>query len=81
VCLRHRANLLSGSRSFDPSSCSNLVPYLKLTKPSFLSARFVYFSDPSNQAYPLVRSFKDFILIGPLFLVYACLFALYACAR
>jgi hypothetical protein len=29
----------------------------------------VFFSDPSNQAYPLVRSFKSFLLIGVLFLV------------
>jgi hypothetical protein len=40
----------------------------------------VFFSDPSNEAYPLVRSFKAFLLVGALFLVYACLFALYACA-
>jgi hypothetical protein len=40
----------------------------------------VFFSDPSNQAYPLVRSFKAFLLVGAFFLVYACLFALYACA-
>jgi hypothetical protein len=53
---------------------------LKLTKPFFLQARFVCFSDPSNQAYPLVRSFKVFLLIGALFLLYACLFAMYACA-
>jgi hypothetical protein len=30
---------------------------LKQTKP-FFQARLVCFSDPSNQAYPLVRSFK-----------------------
>jgi hypothetical protein len=40
----------------------------------------VFFSDPSNRAYPLVRSLKAFILIDELFLV-AYLFALYACAR
>jgi hypothetical protein len=39
----------------------------------------VFFCDPSNQAYSLVRSFEVFLLIGVLFLV-ACLFALYACA-
>jgi hypothetical protein len=37
-------------------------------------AHFVFFSDPSNQAYPLVRSFIAFLLIDVLFLV--CLFAL-----
>jgi hypothetical protein len=34
---------------------------LKQTKPFFLEALFVCFSDPSNQAYPLVRSFKAFL--------------------
>jgi hypothetical protein len=29
----------------------------------------VFFSDPSDQAYPLVHSFKSFLLIGVLFLV------------
>jgi hypothetical protein len=33
---------------------------LKQTKPFFLQAHFVFFSDPPNQAYPLVRSFKAF---------------------
>jgi hypothetical protein len=42
-------------------------------------ASFVFFSDPSNRAYPLVCSFKAFLLVGALFLAYACLFALYAC--
>jgi hypothetical protein len=32
---------------------------LKQTKP-FFQAHIVFFSDPSNQAYPLVRSFKAF---------------------
>jgi hypothetical protein len=32
---------------------------LKQTKPYF-QAHFVFFSDPSNQAYPLVRAFKVF---------------------
>jgi hypothetical protein len=36
----------------------------------------VFFNDPSNRAYPLVRSFKVSLLIGALFLV-VCLFALY----
>jgi hypothetical protein len=45
----------------------------------FLLERFVFFSDPSNRAYPLVRSFKASLLISVLFLV-VCLFALYACA-
>jgi hypothetical protein len=41
----------------------------------------VCFSDPSNRAYPLVRSFKAFLLSGVLSLV--CLFVcfVYACAR
>jgi hypothetical protein len=43
-------------------------------------AHFVFFSDPSNRAYPLVLSLKAFLSIDELFLV-ACLFALYACAR
>jgi hypothetical protein len=77
VCLCHIANLVSSSRSFDPSSCSNLVTYLKLTKPFLFSARFVCFSGPSNRAYPLVRSFKAFLLIGALFLV--CLFVCFVC--
>ena len=34
------------SRSFDPSSCSDLVPFIKLTKPFLFSARSVCFSDP-----------------------------------
>jgi hypothetical protein len=37
----------------------------------------VFFSDPSNRAYPLVRSFKAFLLIGSLFLV--CLFVGFVC--
>jgi hypothetical protein len=40
-------------------------------------AHFVFFSDPSNRAYPLVRSFKAFLLIGSLFLV--CLFVGFVC--
>jgi hypothetical protein len=53
---------------------------LKQTKPFPFQAHFVFFSDPTNRAYPLVRSFKAFLLIGALFLV--CLFVcfVYACA-
>jgi hypothetical protein len=36
-------------------------------------AHFVFFSDPFNRTYPLVRSFKAFLLFGALSLV--CLFA------
>jgi hypothetical protein len=54
---------------------------LKLTKPFFFQAHSVFFSDPSNQAYPFVRSFKASLFIGALFLV--CLFVcfVYVCAR
>jgi hypothetical protein len=38
---------------------------------------FVFFSDPSNRSYPLVRSFKASLLIGALFLV--CLFVCVVC--
>jgi hypothetical protein len=38
---------------------------------------FVFFSDPSNQSYPLVRSFKAFLSSGVLFLV--CLFVCLLC--
>jgi hypothetical protein len=41
----------------------------------------VCFSDPSNQAYPLVRSFQAFLLIGALFLVCLLVCLVYACAR
>jgi hypothetical protein len=37
----------------------------------------VCFSDPSNQAYPSVRSFKAFLLSGVLSLV--CLFVCFVC--
>jgi hypothetical protein len=47
---------------------SSAIISSKLTKP-FPSKHFVFFSDPSNQAYLLVRSFKSFDLIGALFLV------------
>jgi hypothetical protein len=56
-----------------------IVISLKLIMAIFLLERFVFFSDPSNRAYPLVRSFKASLLISVLFLV-VCLFALYACA-
>jgi hypothetical protein len=55
---------------------SSAIISSKLTKP-FPSKHFVFFSDPSNQAYPLVHSFKAFLSSGVLFLVYACLFALH----
>jgi hypothetical protein len=38
----------------------------------------VFFSDPPNQAYPLVRSFKAFLLIDVLFLV-VCLLCVCLC--
>jgi hypothetical protein len=41
----------------------------------------VFFSDPSNRAYPLVCSFKAFLLIGALFLVCLLVCFVYACAR
>jgi hypothetical protein len=47
---------------------SSAIISSKLTKP-FPSKHFALFSDPSNRAYPLVRSFKAFLLIGALFLV------------
>jgi hypothetical protein len=77
VYLCHRANLLSSSRSFDPSSCSNPVPYLKLTKHFLFSARSVCFSDPYHRAYPFKRSFKAFLLSGVLSVV--SLFVCFVC--
>jgi hypothetical protein len=38
----------------------------------------VFFSDPPNQAYPSVRSFKAFLLIDVLFLV-VCLLCVCLC--
>jgi hypothetical protein len=55
---------------------SSAIISSKLTKP-FLPKNFVFFSDPSNQAYPLVRSFKAFLSSGVLFLV--CLFVCLLC--
>jgi hypothetical protein len=64
-----------------PGPCSTFHSHLFKANQAFpFQAPFVFFSDPSNRAYPLVRSFKAFLLVGALFLVYACLFALYACA-
>jgi hypothetical protein len=51
---------------------------LKLTKLFFLQARFGYFIDPPNQSYPLVRSYKAFLLIDVLFLV-VCLLCICLC--
>jgi hypothetical protein len=63
------------------SPCSIFHSHLFKANRAFpFQGHFVFFSDPSNRAYPLVRSFKAFLLVGALFLVYACLFALYACA-
>jgi hypothetical protein len=62
--------------------CSTFHSHLFKANQAFpFQAHFVLFSGPSNRAYPLVRSFKAFFLVGALFLVYACLFALYACAN
>jgi hypothetical protein len=55
---------------------SSAIISSKLTKP-FPSKHFVFFSDPSNQAYPLVGSFRAFLLSGVLFLV--CLFVCLLC--
>jgi hypothetical protein len=41
----------------------------------------VFFCDPSNRAYPLVRSFKSFDLNGALFLVSLLVCFVYACAQ
>jgi hypothetical protein len=53
---------------------------LKANQAFPFQAHFVFFSDPSNRAYPIVRSFKACLLIGALFLV--CLLGcfVYACA-
>jgi hypothetical protein len=57
--------------------CSIFHNYLFKANQAFpFQAHFVFFSDPSSQAYPLVCSFKAFLLVRALFLVYACLFAL-----
>jgi hypothetical protein len=47
----------------------------KLTKP--FQAPFVFFSDPSNQAYPLVRSFK--VSFDGCFVLSICLFVCLLC--
>jgi hypothetical protein len=58
--------------------CSILHNHLFKANQAFpFQARFVCFSGPSNRAYPLVRSFKAFLLIGALFLV--CLFVCFVC--
>jgi hypothetical protein len=58
---------------------SSAIISSKLTKPfpSKLCSLVILGID----IYLLVRSFKSFDLIDALFLVYACLFALYACAQ
>jgi hypothetical protein len=59
---------------------SSAIISFKVNQAFPFQAHFVFFSDPPNRAYPLVRSFKVSLLIGALFLV-VCLFALYVCAR
>jgi hypothetical protein len=93
INLAHSCSLICTNRPIDvlyqalsqcdlSGPCSIFHNHLFKANQAFpFQAHFVFFSDPSNQAYPLVRSFKAFLLIGALFLV--CLFVcfVYACDR
>jgi hypothetical protein len=93
INLAHSCSLICTNRPIDvlyqalsqcdlSGPCSIFHNHLFKAHQAFpFQAHFVFFSDPSNQAYPLVRSFKAFLLIGALFLV--CLFVcfVYACDR
>jgi hypothetical protein len=82
-------SLIYANRSLDVlyqdlSQCDLSGPYsifhnhlFKANQAFPFQAHFVFFSDPSNRSYPLVRSFKVFLLSGALFLV--CF--VYACVR
>jgi hypothetical protein len=63
---------------FPVVSQSSAIISSKLTK-LFPSKHFVFFSDPSNQAYHLVRSFKAFLSSGVLFLVSLFVYLLCVC--
>jgi hypothetical protein len=61
-------------------SCSIFRNHLFKVSQAFpFQANFVFFKDPPNQAYPLVRSFKAFLLIDVLFFV-VCLLCVCLCA-
>jgi hypothetical protein len=63
-------------------SCSIFHNHLFKANQAFpFQAHFVFFCDPSNRAYPLVRSFKSFDLNGALFLVSLLVCFVYACAQ
>jgi hypothetical protein len=68
---------------FIDANCSIDVLYQALSQCDLCGSCSIFHNHllKAIQAYPLVHSFKDFLLIGALFLVCLLVCFVYACAR